>query len=117
MDECREGGRAEVTCGALGVIGGVGRGRMMDVARAAFEEAYECASRSALPVFQVKSLQELGTIDMFETLGTARFEEARREALAARATSIVAMVHLPLPPTSTAPRPPRPPLPPPRPSP
>jgi DNA-binding CsgD family transcriptional regulator len=44
----------------------------------------------------VKSLQELGTIDMFETLGTARFEEARREALAAGAISMVAMVDLQL---------------------
>src|SRR5258708_38221637 len=96
MDECREGGHAEVTCWALWVIGRVERGRIMDVARAAFEEADECASRSALPVFQVKSLQELGTIDMFETLGTARFEEARREALAAGAISIGAMVDLQL---------------------
>src|SRR5258708_29540424 len=33
---------------------------------------------------------------MFETLGTARFEEARREALAAGAISMVAMVDLQL---------------------
>ncbi len=96
LAEAREDGLAEVTCRALWVIGRVERGRIMDVARAAFEEAYECASRSALPVFQVKSLQELGTIDMFETLGTARFEEARREALAAGAISMVAMVDLQL---------------------
>ncbi len=96
LADAREDGLAEVTCRALWVIGRVERGRTMDVARAAFEEAYECASRSALPVFQVKSLQELGTIDMFETLGTARFEEARREALAAGAISMVAMVDLQL---------------------
>src|SRR5262249_51522036 len=36
------------------------------------------------------------TIDMIETLGTARFEEARREALAAGAISMVAMVDLQL---------------------
>ena len=96
LADAREDGLAEVTCRALWVVGRVERGRTMDVARAAFEEAYECASRSALPVFQVKSLQELGTIDMFETLGTARFEEARREALAAGAISMVAMVDLQL---------------------
>jgi DNA-binding CsgD family transcriptional regulator len=96
LGDAREDGLAEVTCRALWVIGRVERGRAMDVARAAFEEAYECASRSALPVFRVKSLQELGTIDMFETLGTARFEEARREALAAGAISMVAMVDLQL---------------------
>jgi DNA-binding CsgD family transcriptional regulator len=92
----RDDGLAEVTCRALWVIGRVERGSGTDVARAAFEEAYECASRNALPVFRVKSLQELGTIDMFETLGTARFEEARREALAAGAISMVAMVDLQL---------------------
>jgi DNA-binding CsgD family transcriptional regulator len=42
----------------------------------------------------VKSLQELGTLDMFETLGTGRLEQARSEALAAGAISMVAMVDL-----------------------
>jgi DNA-binding CsgD family transcriptional regulator/tetratricopeptide (TPR) repeat protein len=92
----RDSGPAEVTCRALWVIGRVERGSGTNVARAAFEEAYECASRNALPVFRVKSLQELGTIDMFETLSTARFDEARREALAAGAISMVAMVDLQL---------------------
>lgn len=92
----RDDGLADLACRALWVIGRVERGRSTDVARAAFEEAYECASRNALPVFRIKSLQELGTIDMFETLGTARFEEARREALAAGAISTVAMVDLQL---------------------
>src|SRR5215472_6944637 len=92
----REAGLVEVTCRALWVIGRVERGRATDVARAAFEEAYECASRNGLPVFRVKSLQELGTIDMFETLGTARLEQARAEALATGAISMVAMVDLQL---------------------
>jgi tetratricopeptide (TPR) repeat protein len=89
-------GLAEVACRALWVIGRVERGRATDVARDAFEKAYECASRNALPVFRIKSLQELGTIDLFETLGTARLEDARREALAAGAISMVAMVDLQL---------------------
>ena len=96
LADARDDGLAEVACRALWVIGRVERGRATDVARAAFEEAYQCASRNALPVFRIKSLQELGTIDMFETLGTARFEEARREALAAGAISMVAMVDLQL---------------------
>jgi DNA-binding CsgD family transcriptional regulator/tetratricopeptide (TPR) repeat protein len=92
----RDDGLAEVTCRALWVIGRAERGSGTDMARAAFEEAYQCAARNALPVFRVKSLQELGTIDMFETLGTARLEEARQEALAAGAWSLVAMVDLQL---------------------
>ncbi len=96
LADARDDGLAEVACRALWVIGRVERGRSTDVARAAFEAAYRCASRNALPVFRIKSLQELGTIDMFETLGTARFEEARGEALAAGAISMVAMVDLQL---------------------
>jgi DNA-binding CsgD family transcriptional regulator len=96
LADARDDGLAEVTCRALWVIGRVERGSATELARAAFEEAYECAARSALPVFRIKSLQELGTIDMFETLGTARFEEARREALGAGAISMVAMLDLQL---------------------
>src|SRR5262249_52443696 len=96
LADAREDGLAEVTCRALWVIGRVERGRAADVARAAFEEAYECASRSALPVFPVRAVRERGALDMFETLSTARFEEARREALVAGAISMVAMVDLQL---------------------
>lgn len=96
LADARDHGPAEVACRALWVIGRAERGRGTDVARAAFEEAYQCASRNSLPVFRMKSLQELGTIDMFETLGVARFEEARREALAAGAISMVAMIDLQL---------------------
>jgi len=102
LTDARDYGLAEVTCQALWVIGRVERGRATEVARAAFEEAYECAVRNALPVFRVKSLQELGTIDMVERLGTARLEQARREALAAGAVSMVAMVDLQLAATYTA---------------
>jgi DNA-binding CsgD family transcriptional regulator/tetratricopeptide (TPR) repeat protein len=98
----RDDGLAEVTCRALWVIGRVERGSGTGVARAAFEEAYECAARNALPVLRIKSLQELGTIDMFETLGTARLEQARQEALAAGALSLVAMVDLQLAATHSA---------------
>jgi DNA-binding CsgD family transcriptional regulator/tetratricopeptide (TPR) repeat protein len=96
LADTRDDELAEVICRSLWVIGRAERGSGTDVARAAFEEAYECAARSGLPVFRIKSLQELGTIDMFETLGTARLEEARREALAAGAISMVAMVDLQL---------------------
>jgi len=90
------GGRPEVTCRALWVIGRVERGRDTAAASAAFEEAYGCAARHGLPLVRIKALQELGTIDMYETLATGRLEEARRDALAAGALSTVAMVDLQL---------------------
>jgi DNA-binding CsgD family transcriptional regulator len=96
LADARDAGLPEVTCRALWVIGRAERGSGTDVARAAFAEAYECAARNGLAVFRVKSLQELGTIDLYETLGTARLEEAHREAVAAGAISMVAMVDLQL---------------------
>jgi DNA-binding CsgD family transcriptional regulator/tetratricopeptide (TPR) repeat protein len=92
----RDEGPRAVTCRALWVIGRVERGRDTAAASAAFEEAYACASRHGLPVFRIKSLQELGTIDMYETLSTGRLEEARRDSLAAGALAMVAMVDLQL---------------------
>ena len=68
----------------------------MAAASAAFEEAYEYASRHGVAVFRIKALLELGTIDMFETLATGRLEEARRDALTAGALSTAAMVDLQL---------------------
>ena len=96
LAHARDTGLPEVACRALWVIGRAERGSGTDVARAAFEEAYECAARNGLAVFRVKSLQELGTIDLYETLGTARLAEAHREAVAAGAISMVAMVDLQL---------------------
>jgi DNA-binding CsgD family transcriptional regulator/tetratricopeptide (TPR) repeat protein len=86
----------ELTCRALWVIGRVERGRDTAAASAAFEAAYEYASRHDLPVFRIKSLLELGTIEMFERLGTGRLDQARRDALAAGALSTAAMVDLQL---------------------
>jgi DNA-binding CsgD family transcriptional regulator/tetratricopeptide (TPR) repeat protein len=88
--------RPELICRSLWVIGRVERGRDTAAAFSVFEEAYECASRYALPVLRIKALLELGTIDMYESLGTSRLEEARRDALAAGALSTVAMVDLQL---------------------
>ncbi len=88
----RAEGLPELICRALWVIGRVERARDTGAASAAFEDAYECASRHTLPVFRVKSLQELGTIDMYETLAVGRLEEARQDALTAGALSITAMI-------------------------
>jgi tetratricopeptide (TPR) repeat protein len=96
LAEEREVDRGEVTCRALWVIGRVERGRDTAAAAAAFEEAYGYASHQGLPLFRIKALLELGTIDMFETLATGRLEEARRDALAAGALSTAAMVDLQL---------------------
>jgi DNA-binding CsgD family transcriptional regulator/tetratricopeptide (TPR) repeat protein len=87
---------AEVTCRALWVIGRVERGKDTSAASAAFTEAYECAAEHGLSVQRIKSQQELATIGMYETLAVGGLEEVRRDALAAGALSITAMVDLAL---------------------
>jgi len=94
--DSQDEGLPEVTCRALWVIGRIERGRDTSAASAAFEEAYECASRHGLPIVRIKALQELGTIDMYESLSIERLEDARRDALAAGALSTAAMVDLQL---------------------
>ena len=92
--EAQAGGLVEVTCRALWLIGRVERGRDTAAASAAFEEAFEYASRHGLAVYRTRALLELGTIDMFETLATDRLEAARDAALAVGALSTAAMVDL-----------------------
>jgi DNA-binding CsgD family transcriptional regulator len=54
------------------------------------------ASGHSLALWRIRAMQELGTIDMFQTLATARLEEARQEALAAGALATAALVDLQL---------------------
>lgn len=94
LADAQAAGAIDLTCRALWLIGRVERGRDTAAASAAFEEAYDYASRHDMPVSRVRSLLELGTIDMFETLATGRLEEARQEALRVGALSAAAMIDL-----------------------
>lgn len=87
---------ADVVCRAQWVIGRIERGRDTTAAGAAFRQAYECAVQNGLSVQRIKSQQELATIDMYESLSVEPLEEVRRDALAAGALSITAMVDLAL---------------------
>jgi len=91
-----EAGLGEETCRALWLIGRVERGRDTAAAAAVFEEAYRCAAQHGLAVYRTRTLLELGTIDMFETLATGRLEDARQHALASGALSTVAAIDLQL---------------------
>jgi DNA-binding CsgD family transcriptional regulator len=86
----------EISCRALWVIGRVERARDTGTAAQAFAEAYECAVTHKLSLERIKSQQELATIDMYETLATEKLDEVRRDALAAGALSITAMIDLAL---------------------
>jgi DNA-binding CsgD family transcriptional regulator len=86
----------EVQCEALEVIGRAERGRDVAAAEAAFDLGHRLASEHGLAVWRIRAMQELGTIDMFQTLATARLEEARRQALQAGAVATAAVVDLQL---------------------
>jgi ATP/maltotriose-dependent transcriptional regulator MalT len=86
----------EVQCEALEVIGRAQRGRDVGAATAAFQHAHRVASGHGLTLWRIRAMQELGTIDMFQTLATARLEEARQEALDAGALATAALVDLQL---------------------
>jgi DNA-binding CsgD family transcriptional regulator len=86
----------DVQCEALEVIGRAERVRDAAAGEAAFERAYEIAVGARLPLRRIHALQELGTIDLFQTLATDRLVRAREEATAAGALSTLAVIELQL---------------------
>jgi DNA-binding CsgD family transcriptional regulator len=75
-----DGVAAEVRCHALELVGRSHRLRDLGQARAAFEQALVTAETARLPLWRLRALHELGTIDMFDHAGTERLSEARRAA-------------------------------------
>jgi DNA-binding CsgD family transcriptional regulator len=86
----------DVQCEALEVIGRAERVRDAAAGEAAFERAYDIAVGARLPLRRIHALQELGTIDLFQTLATDRLMRARAEATAAGALSTLAVIELQL---------------------
>ncbi len=96
LELAREANQFDVQCEALEVIGRAERGRDVAAAEAAFAEAHDVARRAGLGLWRVRALQELGTVDLYETLALERLQEARRAALAMGALSVAAVVDLQL---------------------
>jgi DNA-binding CsgD family transcriptional regulator len=96
LADADEDSQPEAKCRALEIVGRIERGRDTAAALESFERAHSCAARHGLALFRIRALQELATIDMFETLSTDRLEEARRDALSAGALATAATVDLQL---------------------
>lgn len=96
LDHGRATEQPDVQCEALEVIGRAQRGRDVRAAEAAFSEALQVATDSGLPIWRVRALQELGTVDLFESLALDRLLEARRAAEEIGALSLAAVVDLQL---------------------
>ena len=88
--------QAEVQCEALEVIGRATRVHDTQAAEAAFEEALRVATDAGLALWRVRALQELGTIDLFESLALERLTEARRAAIEVGALALAAVIDLQL---------------------
>jgi len=85
-----------VECEALEVIGRAQRGRDLTAAEAAFAAAHTTATAAGLALWQVRAMQELGTIDMFGSCSVDRLLAARRQAIELGALSTAAVIDLQL---------------------
>jgi DNA-binding CsgD family transcriptional regulator len=86
----------EVRCHALEIVGRSQRLRDLDAARRAFEEALSIAESGRLPFWRLRALHELGTIELFDHVGTRRLSQARQMAGELGALSTAAVLDLQL---------------------
>ena len=89
-----EGGRPDVACEALEVIGRVARQRDLEAAEDAFARAAGIASAHGLQLWRLRALHELGTIDQLRTESVDRLLEARALAVAQGALALTATLDL-----------------------
>ncbi|HZR12179.1 MAG TPA: LuxR family transcriptional regulator [Acidimicrobiia bacterium] len=87
---------ADVRCHALEIVGRSHRFDDLVAARDAFERALATAEAANLPVWRLRALHELGTIDLFDHAGIARLSDARRAAEQMGALSTAAVLDLQL---------------------
>ncbi len=90
------GAGADVRCNALEILGRSERLDDLTAARQTFERALALAEDNGLAIWRLRALHELGTIEMFESGGTHRLDEARLSAARLGALSNVAVLDLQL---------------------
>jgi len=91
-----DGAGPDVRCHALEIVGRSRRLRDLSAAAVAFEAALATAEQADLPVWRLRALHELGTVDMFERVDVDRLLEARRLGEQMGALSTVAVLDLQL---------------------
>jgi DNA-binding CsgD family transcriptional regulator len=91
-----DGAGPDVRCHAFEIVGRSRRLHDLPAAAAAFEAALATAEQASLPVWRLRALHELGTVDMFERMDTVRLLEARRLGEQMGALSTVAVLDLQL---------------------
>ena len=91
-----DGAGPDVRCHAFEIVGRSRRLHDLPAAAAAFEAALATAEQANLPVWRLRALHELGTVDMFERADVDRLLEARRLGEQMGALSTVAVLDLQL---------------------
>ena len=85
---------AELTCEVLELRGRLARRHDLSAAAVFFDRARRIARARQLPVWHVRALHELGTIDALDSLRLELLHEARELALSTGALAVVADVDL-----------------------
>lgn len=85
-----------VRCHAWEIVGRTWRLTDRAAARAAFGAALAAAEDAGLPLWRLRALHELGTIDLFERVDLGRLDAARQLAEEMGALGTVAVLHLQL---------------------
>jgi DNA-binding CsgD family transcriptional regulator len=91
-----DGAGPDVRCHAFEIVGRSQRLHDLPAAAAAFGAALATAEQASLPVWRLRALHELGTVDMFERMDTGRLSEARLLGEQMGALSTVAVLDLQL---------------------
>ena len=91
-----DGTDPDVRCHALEIVGRSRRLHDLSAAAVAFEAALATAEQAALPVWRLRALHELGTVDMFERVDVDRLLEARLLGEQMGALSTMAVLDLQL---------------------
>jgi DNA-binding CsgD family transcriptional regulator len=91
-----DGAGLDVRCHAFEIVGRSRRLHDLSAAATAFGAALATAERAGLPVWRLRALHELGTIDMFERAEVDRLLEARLLGEQMGALSTVAVLDLQL---------------------
>ena len=91
-----DGADPDVRCHAFEIVGRSRRLHDLTAAAEAFQVALATAEQADLPVWRLRALHELGTVDMFERADVDRVLEARRLAEQMGALSTVAVLDLQL---------------------
>jgi DNA-binding CsgD family transcriptional regulator len=92
LESAVRSGHHAVTCEALEIQGRCERPHDLGAAEAAFARAHALAVQHRLPVWEVRALHELGTIDLLEGRGVERLVAAREAAWSSGAVAAAAVL-------------------------